>query len=74
MRAIVNGKLYDTEKSEHIYSLYKYDVYRTQRGNVFAVDWLNEIVIDREQLGRNIEGIPGLTNAYIEIFGMPEEA
>lgn len=42
MRAIVNGKLYDTEKAENTLVLSleenRYDIYMTQNGNIFATD------------------------------------
>lgn len=78
MRAIVNGKLYDTEKAQHVlcthYPNYGYDVFKTQNGNIFAVGGFGEIFIDGEQLKRVLEGNPECTDTYIRIFGMPEEA
>lgn len=78
MRAIVNGKLYDTEKAEHICYLYHsdtgYNVYKTQKGNIFAVNVLSDIFIDGEQLKRELSGSPYRTDDYIRIFGIPEEA
>lgn len=78
MAAIVNGKLYNTEKAENILVLFleesKYGVYVTENGNIFAVDTFNDVIIDSEQLRKKLERNPECVDAYIEIFGMPEEA
>lgn len=78
MRAIVNGKLYDTEKAKNTLVLslegIRYDIYMTQNGNVFSVDTLNDTILDSEQLRKMLERKTGCVDAYIEIFGMPEEA
>lgn len=78
MRAIVNGKLYDTEKAEHTLSLcfdnVQIDIYLTRNKNILAVNTLEGTIIDSEQLKKIFEGYPECVDAYIEIFGMPEEA
>lgn len=78
MRAIVNGKLYDTEKAKNTLVLslegIRYDIYMTQNGNVFSVDTLNDTILDSEQLRKMLERKTGCVDAYIKIFGMPEEA
>lgn len=79
MKAIVNGKLYDTEKARNITSLTEdgkeaFEIYITKKGNIFAVDVIKEIILDSDKLKKLLEGKPKCTDAYIEIFGMPEEA
>lgn len=46
----------------------------TQNGNIFVVDTLNDTILDSEQLRKLLERKPGCVDAYIEIFGTPEEA
>lgn len=77
MRAIVNGVLYDTEKSKKINELpigIGYDIYMTQNGNIFAVEKYNETFYDAEQIRKSLERKPEYVDIYIQIFGMPEEA
>lgn len=79
MRAIVNGKLYDTEKAWNTTSLTEDDkevfqIYITKKGNIFAVDVIKKIILDSDKLKKLLEGKPGCADSYIEIFGMPEEA
>lgn len=78
MMAIVNGKLYDTEKAKNTLVLsleeIRYDIYMTQNSNIFAVDTLNDTILDSEQLRKLLERKSGCVDAYIQIFGMPEEA
>ena len=45
-----------------------------EKGNIFAVDVIKEIILDSDKLKKLLEGKPECTDAYIEIFGMPEEA
>lgn len=82
MRAIVNGKLYDTKKSKFVQSVVpiinawhikNLDVFRTQKGNIFAVDKETNEFIDSARL-KELLGGAGNVSAHIEIFGMPEEA
>lgn len=86
MRAIVNGKLYDTENSRLVSKIFEpyvenfkrstrtYDVYRTRRGNVFAVVEDENILYDSEKVKQLLNGRPGDTDCYIEIFGKPKKA
>lgn len=85
MRAIVNGKLYDTEKASFVATVsinnfseakraQAFVVYKTNKGNIFAIDYVNSVIIDGDQLKKDIEGKADCVDAYIEIFGMPEEA
>lgn len=85
MRAIVNGKLYDTEKStkklDDWISIPKRDknadnyvVYETAKGNIFARNLRKDILIDAGQIQELLNGDPKSVDTYIKIFGMPEEA
>lgn len=78
MKAIVNGKLYDTEKAEHTTSICLndavFEIYITSKGNMFAVETVRDIVFDSEELRRMLEGKKKTVNAYIKLFGTPEEA
>lgn len=83
MRAIVNGKLYDTEKSMLLIVIFvpdgdshtkTLDAYRTPKGNIFAVCRSQEIILDSDQIKELLNGKPELKEAYINLFGMPEEA
>lgn len=78
MKAIVNGKLYDTEKSEKILATYigdsVYAVFRTKNGSIFAIDRFKNRVLDGEKLKKEFDGIPDCAEFYIKIFGTPEEA
>lgn len=83
MRAIVNGKLYDTEKANHTMVVFisygdshtkTLDVYQTARGNIFAVYRNEDIILSSGQIKEMINGRPDLIDTYIEIFGTPEEA
>lgn len=86
MRAIVNGKLYDTEKATRIDSklfhlpvvgskLTKYlKVYKTASGNIFAESAEEGILLDADEIKKICSGNPKAVDVYIEIFGMPEEA
>lgn len=85
MRAIVNGKLYDTEKAtkklDDWISIPKRDknadnyvVYETAKGNIFARNLRKDILIDAGQIQELLNRDPKSVDTYIEIFGMPEEA
>lgn len=78
MRAIVNGKLYDTEKSNHNLTLcldgILYEIHHTKNGNIFAVNISDDIILDSERLKVMLDGRPECVDSYMEIFGMPEEA
>lgn len=83
MRAVVNGKLYDTENStrtmaifipmgdSHTKTLY---VYWTKKGNMFAVSRDENIFLSAAQIRELLNGRPDLIEAYMNLFGMPEEA
>lgn len=83
MMAIVNGKLYDTEKANRIMVVFvpdgdshikTFDVYQSQKGNIFAVYRNEDMMISISQIKEMINGRPDLIDAYIQFFGMPEEA
>lgn len=79
MRKIINGKMYDTDKAELIYSGYdlsrtkKRDYYRTSKGT-FLCHYVSvnrlEIVPDESMMEILAEYAP---DKYIEIFGNVEE-
>lgn len=77
MRAIVNGKLYDTEKAEKIATFFIpyriFDAYKTQKGNIFAVEKDKDIILNSEQIKQIINWRPGLMDVYEIVFGMSEE-
>lgn len=83
MRAIVNGKLYDTEKATERMrgflpkggsSLNTYIVYETEKGNIFAKNVDSGKILDAEQIKQLLNGDTKSVDIYIQIFGMPEEA
>lgn len=41
---------------------------------MFAIETVRDIVFDREELKRMLEGKGQTVNAYIKLFGTPEEA
>lgn len=83
MRAIINGKLYDTQNSTRITVFFipsgecrtkTFDVYRTKKGNMFAVCRSEDVALDADQIREMFDGNPKCADSYIKIFGMPEEA
>lgn len=83
MRAIVNGKLYDTENSTRTMVIFiplgdshtkTLDVYWTQKGNMFAVSRDENIFLSPAQIRELLNGRPDLIGEYMNLFGMPEEA
>lgn len=85
MRAIVNGKLYDTEKATRIGSEAFYlpqigkqnkyiSVYKTTGGNIFAESLEEGILLDGDEIKRICSGNPKAVDVYIQIFGTLEEA
>lgn len=83
MRAIVNGKLYDTEKSTRTMVIFipesdshtkTLDIYFTAKGNIFAVCRSEDIILSPAQIRELLNGRPDLIEAYMSLFGMPEEA
>lgn len=75
MKKIINGKLYDTEKSELIYTELegKRWLYRTNKRAFYKVYSTGDIVpmSDEQAMEYFGENDP---DKYIEIFGNPEEA
>lgn len=79
MRAILNEKLYDTEKSENVATFERLAVYKTKNGTLFMVNtgipgvYLESMhSIEQDEIKRFIgEHYP---DKYIELFGEVEEA
>lgn len=81
MKAILDGKLYDTEKSEKLCDFDYHTAYRTKNGTLFTVfthfdenGKRKEIIDNKDQ--EKIKGAIGLNcpDIYIKIFGEVEEA
>lgn len=84
MRAILNNKLYDTEKADFIFSISvpennfcddvkEFNVYKTKNGSVFAEQKGAECLISGEML-KTILSRPDCVDIYTKIFGEVEEA
>ncbi len=84
MKAILNGKLYDTEKAEFIYCVSiptndfhettnEFDVYKTKKGNIFAEHKNSECLVADNVLKAALQR-PDCVDIYIKIFGEVEEA
>lgn len=84
MKAILNGKLYDTDKSEFIFSITiplndfhetvnEFNIYKTAKGNIFA-EHENACCLVGENILKTILSRPDCVDIYIKIFGEPEEA
>lgn len=76
MKEIINGKLYDTEKSERIchVGFTGYSIWRTEKGTLFLVnDILFRISNTNQGVIKDILGKED-PEKYIELFGKPEEA
>lgn len=84
MKAILNGKLYDTEKSDFIFSISitkgafheyvnEFNVYRTKKGNIFAEHKDAECLISDSML-KTVLSRPDCVDIYIKVFGEVEEA
>lgn len=78
MKAIIKGKLYDTDKAELfrivlLPNTTELKVYKTSKGNIFAVNENEEYIIDELVLKECLR-LPSCADAYIELFGEPEEA
>lgn len=76
MKEIINGKLYDTDKSEKIcyVEFTGHSIWRTSKGTLFLV---NDILFRISNTNQDaIKGLLGKENPekYIELFGEPEEA
>lgn len=84
MKAILNGKLYDTEKADFVFGISvpqdnfhndvnEFNIYKTKNGNVFAEHKDKECLISDEML-KSILARPDCVDIYIKIFGGVEEA
>lgn len=84
MRAILDGKLYDTEKADFIFSISvpqnnfcddanEFNVYKTKKGNVFAEHKGAECLISDSML-KTVLSRPDCVDIYIKAFGEVEEA
>lgn len=75
MRKVVNGKLYDTDKSELVYTEEegKRWLYRTKKGSFFKAYSTNDIVPITDEQAKEYLGEHDVEK-YIEYFGEPEEA
>ncbi len=76
MKEIINGKLYDTEKSEKICNVKftGHSIWRTQKGTLFL---LNDICMQISNVHQEtIKDLLGKENPqkYIELYGEIEEA
>lgn len=73
MKAIINGKLYDTEKSEMICDIgMTGSIWRTAKGNLFLLNDITMRISNTNQ--EEIKDLLGGENPekYIELFGEPE--
>lgn len=84
MKAILKGKLYDTEKAEFLYALSipqndfcdtvnEFNVYKTSKGNIFA-EHKNAKCLVSENILKTVLSRPDCVDIYIKIFGEVEEA
>lgn len=78
MRAVLNDKLYDTEKAKLIWKIrlsngLDFNVYKSEMGNIFAENELEQNIISELTLKGFLQK-PGDIEVYFEIFGQPEEA
>lgn len=81
MKQIIEGKLYDTEKSKKIYSDCFRIIYKTNNGNYFLLNKLIPFEISpltEHQVRRFIECYIDISHdayeLYVKEFGEPEEA
>lgn len=81
MKAILNGKLYDTERSEKLCVFDYHTLYRTKNGTLFTVfTYFDEKGNRKESIdntdSEKIKNIIGINcpDIYIKIFGEVEEA
>lgn len=78
MKAIIENKLYDTDKSElfrvvlHPNGM-ELKIYKTPKGAIFGVNEKEEYVIDESVLKECLK-TPSCVDVYIELFGEFEEA
>lgn len=84
MKAILNGKLYDTEKADLIWRISlptndihegfnEFNIYKTVKGNIFAEHKNGECLVNENTL-KSILQRPDCVDIYIKIFGEVEEA
>lgn len=84
MRAVLNNKLYDTEKAEFLYAVSipqndfcdavnEFNIYKTAKGNIFAEHKNGECLISESTL-KSILQRPDCVDIYIKIFGEVEDA
>lgn len=75
MKKVINGKVYDTEKSEVIYidSNKRRTYYITKKRAFFVLYKTGEIAVKTEDEIRELLGTYDY-DKYVEIFGEPEEA
>lgn len=84
MRAILNNKLYDTEKAEFLIGLSipqnnfggdvdELNIYKTKSGNIFAENVTQDCLVSENKL-KTILSRPDCVDIYIKIFGEVEEA
>lgn len=75
MKRVINGKVYDTEKSEIIYidPNKRRTYYMTKNHAFFVVYKTGELAVKTEEEIRELLGMYDY-DKYVEIFGEPEEA
>lgn len=84
MRAILNNKLYDTEKAEFLFAVSlpqndfhenvnEFNVYKTAKGNIFAEHKTAECLVGENVL-KTVLSRPDCVEIYIKIFGEVEKA
>lgn len=75
MKKVINGKVYDTEKSEVIYidPNKRRTYYMTKKRAFFVLYKTGEIAVKTEDEIRELLGTYDY-DKYVEIFGEPEEA
>ncbi len=83
MKAILNNKLYDTEKAEFLFAVSvpqnnfcndvnEFNVYKTEKGNIFAEHKNAECLVGENVL-KTVLSRPDCVEIYIKIFGEVEE-
>lgn len=75
MKEIINGKLYDTKKSEKICDIeyFPHSIWRTAKGRLFLVNELLMKIISTNQ--KSLKQLLGRQSPekYTELFGQVEE-
>lgn len=77
MRQIIDGKLYDTDKSKHLCSFYNHSIYRAEKGALFMTCNANSSMeqisnTNEDEIKKAIGKF--CPDTYIELFGEVEEA